>query len=401
MNTLLRDLQYGIRMLRRAPSFAAVAVLTLGLGIGANTAIFTVINAVMLRALPVEHPEQLVTIGDPSRVSSWSNGTPRTDVFSFPLYREIRDHNQVFSSVLGSARIDNLQIAIDGGPEKATGRLVTGNYFETLGVKALIGRTFTGDEDRTPGSDPYLVISYGYWQRRFSGDPAVVGRNVRVKNFPFTIIGVAPPSFFGEVVGQRPDLWAPMMMEPQLEPGRDYLETPNTSTLLLIGRLKPGATIAQARENVNAVVKRALTETLAAKLSGDDRDAMQNGGIKLKVDVEPGAHGLSRLRAQFSGPLVLLMGMVALVLLVACVNVANLMLARSAARQREIAVRLAIGASPWRVARQLLTESILLAFFGGVVGLLIAGWGAAALVQLANRSGSAGSPLVLGIDWNV
>jgi predicted permease len=401
MNSFIRDLQYGLRMFRRAPGFAAVAVLTLALGIGANTAIFTVINAAMLRMLPVEHPEQLVAIGDPSRVGSWSNGTPRTDILSYPLYREIRDHNEVFSSVLASSRLDALRIAIDGGPEKANGRLVTGNYFETLGVQALIGRTFTGEEDRVPGGDPYIVIGYGYWQRRFSGDPSVVGRTVRVNNFPFTIIGVTPPSFFGDVVGSKTDVWAPMMMEPQLMPGRDFLDTPNTSTLLLIARLKPGVTIEQARQNTNAIVKRALTETLATKLSADDRNAIQHGDVKLNVEVTPGGRGLSRLRAEFSGPLLLLMGMVALVLLVACVNVANLMLARSATRQREIAVRLAIGASGWRVARQLLTESVLLAFLGGALGLAFANWGSAALVQLANRSGSTTSPLVLGLDWRV
>ncbi|HEU5453222.1 MAG TPA: ABC transporter permease, partial [Terriglobales bacterium] len=372
------------------------------LGIGANTAIFTVIDAVMLRMLPVDHPEQLVAIGDASRVGSWSNGTPRTDSLSYPLYREIRDHNQSFSSVMAALRPEQMEMAIDGGgAEKAGGRIVTGDYFQTLGVQPLIGRTFTGDEDRVPGGDPYLVISYGYWQRRFSGDPSVIGRTVRVRNFPFTIIGVAPPSFFGDVVGSRPDFWAPMMMEPTLMPGRDFLETPNTSALLLIGRLKPGVTLAQAREDVNAIVRRALTETLAARLSADDRDAISKGLVKLQVPVTPGGHGLSRLRAEFSAPLLLLMGMVALVLLVACVNVANLLLARSTLRQREIAVRLAIGAAPGRVVRQLLTESILLATVGGAMGIVFAQWGAAALVDLTNRRGSLTSPLVLGIDWRV
>lgn len=399
MTNLVQDLRYAVRQLNKKRGFTAVAVVTLALGIGANTAIFTVINAAMFRMLPVEHPEQLVALGDPSRVGSWSNGTPRTDVLSYPLYREIRDHNQVFSSVMGASRLGNLQIAIDGGPEKANGRLVTGNYFATLGVKALIGRTFTGEEDRVPGSDPYIVISYEYWQRRFSGDPSVVGRTVRVKNFPVTIIGVTPASFFGDVVGSKIDVWAPMMMEPQLMPGRDFLDTANISTLLLIGRLKPGVTLDHARQDVNAIVKRALTETLAAKLSADDRNAIQHND--LNVEVTPGGRGLSRLRAEFSGPLLLLMGMVALVLLVACVNVANLMLARSATRQREIAVRLAIGASPWRVARQLLTESVLLALLGGALGLAFASYGSAALVQLANRSGSTTSPLVLGLDWRV
>ncbi|MBV8207566.1 MAG: ABC transporter permease [Acidobacteria bacterium] len=398
MNTLLRDAQYGFRMLRRAPGFALVAVLTLALGIGANTAIFTVVNAVMLRMLPVEHPQELVTIGNPARVTSYSTGTPRADVFSYPLYREVRDHNAVFSSLLATSRVDNLQIEIERGTEKVTGRLVTGNYFETLGVKPLIGRAFTAAEDTAPGGDPFIVISYGYWQRRFSGDPSVIGRTVRLRSFPFTIIGVAPPGFFGEAVGIRPDLWAPMMMEPQLSPGRDFLQTPNISSLLMIGRLKPGVTLEQARSNVNTVVKTALQETLASLMEADDRDAMKSA--QLRVEVSPGGRGLSRLRAQFSAPLLLLMGLVALVLLVACVNVANLMLARSAARQREIAVRLAIGAAPARIVRQLLTESVLLALLGGLVGLVFANWGSAALVQLANRSNT-GSPLVLGLDWRV
>ena len=224
VETCWQDLRFGLRMLRKSPGFTAVAVLTLALGIGANTAIFTVINAVMLRALPVQRPQQLATVGDPAKVHSWGTGTPRTDAFSYPLYRELRDHNDVFSSLLASSNLGNLRIAMEGGPEAVRGRLVTENYFQTLGVELLLGRTFTAVEDRIPGGDPFLVISYGYWQRRFSGDSAVIGRKVRLNNYPFTIIGVAPPGFFGEVVGDRPDLWAPMMMQPQLMPGRDFLE---------------------------------------------------------------------------------------------------------------------------------------------------------------------------------
>src|SRR6267154_2431210 len=304
----LMDVRYALRILRKSPGFAAVAVLTLALGIGANTAIFTVINAVMLRALPVQRPQQLVTVGDPAKVYSWGTGTPRTDAFSYPLYREVRDHNDVFSSLLASSNLGNLRITIEGGPETVRGRLVTENYFQTLGVEALRGRTFMPDENRIPGGDPFLVISYGYWQQRFSGDPTVIGRNVRLNNYPFTIIGVAPPGFFGEVVGDRPDLWAPMMMQSQLMPGRDFLESVNDSALLLMGRLKPGVTIEQARANVNAVVKEALTVTLNTRLSADDRDAMRNR--KIAVEVSAGSRGLSRLRREFSTPLLLLMAMV-------------------------------------------------------------------------------------------
>jgi len=394
---IAKDLRYGLRMLHKNFGFSAVAVITLALGIGANATIFTVIDAVMLRALPVRHPEELVTVGNPARVHSWGTGTPRTDVFSYPLYRELRENNQVFSSLLASSNLGNLRIAMNGGPETASGRLVTENYFETLGVEALLGRTFTADDGRTPGSDPVLVISYGYWRRRFSADPSVIGRKMRLNNYPFTIIGVAPPGFFGEVVGDRPDLWAPMMMQPQLLPGRNLLESVNDAALLLIGRLKPGMTIEQARTNVNEVAKQALTVTLNAGMSSDDRNAMQNA--KIAVEVLPGRRGLSRLRQEFSTPLLLLLGMVALVLLVACVNVANLMLARSEARRQEIAVRVAMGAGPGRIVRQLLTESVLVALIGGALGLLLAQWGSAALVSLANTGDR--RPLSLGLDWRV
>ena len=395
-----QDLRYAVRVLRKSPGFAAAAIATLALGIGANTAIFTVVNALLLRSLPVQDPDRLLVVGNPAFVHSWSTGTPRTDVFSFPLYRELRDGNQVFSSLLAGSRVDNLQITIDGGPEDITGRLVTGNYFETLGVDPFLGRMFTAAEDRAPGADPYAVISFGYWQRRFSADPAVVGRTVRLKNYPFTIVGIAPPGFFGEVVGEQPDVWAPMMMEPALMPGRDFLELSNTQTLVLVGRLKPGVTFGQARANVSVVIRKALTETLASRLSADDRDSVRRGDVTFDVPIASGGRGVSRLRQQFSASLLVLMGIVAVVMVVACVNVANLMLARSAAREREMAVRLALGASRGRIVRQLLTESVLLAMAGGVAGLLLAVWSAEALVQIANRS-VATHPLVLLIDGRV
>jgi len=397
IENFIQDIRYGSRQLVHNPSFAAVAVLTLALGIGANTAIFTVINAVMLRMLPVQEPQQLVVIGDPARVHAWSNGTPRTDLFSYPLYCELRDHNGVFSSVLASSHIGSVQLSTDSSVQKVTGRLVTGNYFQTLGVKPLLGRTFTGEEDHAPGSDPVVVISYAYWRQGFSGEPSVIGRVVRLNNYPFTIIGVAPPGFYGEVVGDHADLWIPIMMEPQVMLGRDFLATPDTSTLLLMGRLRPGVTIGQARDNVNVVVMRALTETLSPRLSADDRNAMK--GRKFAVEVSPGGRGLSSLREEFSSPLLLLMGLVALVLLVACANVANLMLARAAARRREMAVRLATGAGTGRIVRQLLAEAVLLAGIGGALGLVLAHWGAAALAQVTSRESAI--TLALGIDWRI
>ena len=388
-------------MLLRAPGFAVVAILTLALGVGANTAIFTVINAVMLRTLPVKDPQQLVTVGDPSRVNSWSNGTPRTDIISYPVYREIRDHNTVFSSILAASRLDGVRVSLENGGagDEAKPHLVSGNYFETLGLSPAAGRFFTQGEDNTPGEHPVAVIGYSLWQKRFAGDPSVAGRTIWLRNHPFTIVGVAPEGFIGEVVGDRFDLWVPMMMEPLLMPGRDFLQSPNVETLLLIARLKPGVSLEQARANVASVTRQALTETLSSRLSSDDRQAVRDGSVNLSPPLSPGGRGLSRIRAEFSASLLLLMGLVALVLLVACVNVANLLLARSTARRREIAVRLAIGAAPGRVVRQLFTESLLLACVGGAVGLLFAEWGAAALVRLVNQRNPI--PLTLNLDWHV
>jgi len=397
VENFVHDVRFGARMLRKNPGITVVAALTLALGIGANAAIFTVINAVLLRPLAVEHPEQLVAVGDPTRVHAWSNGTPRTASFSYPLYREVRDQNEVFSSLLATSRLDNARIVIDKGAEDLQGRVVSENYFETLGLGALIGRTFTGADGGVPGKDPVAVISYGYWQKRFAGNTAVLETTVRLNGCPMTIIGVTGPKFQGEIAEDQPDIWVPMMMEPQLMSQRPYLENANISALLLVGRLKPGVTIGQAKANLDGLVKRALTGPLDAKLSADDREAVKN--IKVDVQVSEGRRGLSHMRAEFGQPLWLLMGMVGLVLLVACINVANLMLARSAARRKEMAVRLALGAGAGRVIRQLLTESLLLATLGGVLGLLAAKWGAAALVRMAEAGSGVRNRLEL--DWRV
>jgi predicted permease len=385
METLLQDIRYGARMLRAAPAFAAVAVITLALGIGANTAVFSVIDAVMLKMLPIRNPEQLVILGSESRIRGVSHGTPRLDVFSYPLYREVRDGNQVFSGVFASANAGSLNIGLDEpgtNTEKINGRLVTGNYFSVLGVSALVGRNFTAQEDVIRAGDPTIVISYAYWKRRFGFDRSVIGKTVRLNNFPLTIIGVMPPRFSGEIVGDAPDVWIPMMMQLQVMPGRDYLEDPNTSFLQVMARLKPGVTLAQAETHVNVVLRQTLAGAYGARMAADDRRALSRPDQHIALS--RGSNGFSRLRHDFSRPLLLLMTVVSLVLLIACVNVANLLLARASARSREIAVRLAIGAAPQRLLRQLLTESLLLSFLGGVLGLLLAQWGATLLVRLAS-----------------
>ncbi|HKF25868.1 MAG TPA: ABC transporter permease, partial [Candidatus Acidoferrum sp.] len=393
----LQDVKFGTRMLLKNSGFTLVAVLTLALGIGANAAIFTVINAVLLRPLEVQHPEALVAVGDPTRVHAWSTGTPQTNSFSYPLYREVRDHNEVFASLLAASRLDNARIVIEKGAEDLRARVVSENYFETLGVEAWIGRTFTATDGGAPGKDPVAVISYAYWQKRFAKNAAVLGRTVELNGVPMTIIGVTGPKFEGEVVEYQPDLWAPMMMEPQLMPQKAYLQNANISALLLVGRRKPGVTLPQVKANLDELVLRAWTGPLEGMLSADDRSAVRSN--KIDVQVTPGGRGLSQVRAEFGEPLWLLMGMVGLVLVVASINVANLMLARSAARQREMAVRLAVGAGPGRVVRQLLTESLLLAGLGGAVGVLLAKWGAAALVRMAEAGSGVRNRLEL--DWRV
>ena len=383
---ILQDLKFGIRMLLKAPGFTLVAVVTLALGIGANTAIFSVVNSLLLRTLPVRDPEQLAVVGDPSRVHSWSNGSPRSDIFSVPLYREFVANNEVFSSLAATAnlfaRVRIEQNGKDQGMERAGARLVSGNFFETLGVNAALGRTFTADDDKAPGSDPYCVISYSYWRRRFNQDPLIVGKTIRMNGYPLTIIGVAARGFEGEAVGETQDLWVPMMMQPQVQPGRAYLDKVDTSTLILIGRLKPGISVQQANAAMNVTFQRIANSTFKDRFDKDNRDAL----AKLKIDVTSGARGLSSIRGEMQKPLWFLMGIVGLVLLIACVNVANLLLARSSARQTEIAVRLAIGASAARVARQLLTECVLLAGLGGALGLLSSVWATRGLVFLATGS---------------
>jgi predicted permease len=383
MEPLFQDIRYGVRMLRKAPAFTVVAVLTLALGIGANTAIFTVVNALLLKMLPVSQPEQLVVVGDPNRVNGRSTGTPRTDIFSYPLYKELRDHNSVFRGLCAAASDHHIELDAGRGetaPEKITGRMVSGNYFTVLGLQPAAGRLLSESDDTAENANPVAVLSYGYWQRKFALSPSVIGRDLRLNGFPFTIIGVAPAGFEGDVVGEQMALFVPLSMQPEIVRGRHWLIAGNVSWLTLIGRLKPGITAAQAEANLNVVFQQAVQGPYGAALSSDDRTAIRE--THLKIQVAPGGSGVSDLRSDYKVPLLLLMGIVALVLLIACVNIANLLLARASARHREIAIRVAIGANWLRLLRQLLTESILLAFLGGIAGSLLAVWGVRLLVTI-------------------
>jgi predicted permease len=382
METLIQDIRYGLRVLRKSPSFTIIAVLTLALGIGANTAIFSLIDTLLLRMLPVSAPGELVVVGDPARAHSQSLGTPQVDLFSYPLYKDLRDGNHVFTAMIASGEEHQLKVENDRSGEissDALGVLVTGNYFSVLGVNAVMGRMLTPHDDRVPGGHPVAVVSYRFWQQKLSADPGIVGQSLRLNGQPFTVVGIASPDFSGDTVGDNQDVWMPMMMEAQILTGRPWLEDYDASWLRVIGRLKPGMNIDKAAADLNVVFQQTLNGPAKSKIHADDMAALR----KLKIPVVEGGTGFSQLRYAFRSPLLLLMGMVGLVLLIACVNVANLLLARSTARKKEIAVRLSIGASPARLVRQLLTESILLAFTGGAVGLLVARWGSRALLRLS------------------
>jgi predicted permease len=383
MSGLVQDLRYALRQLRKSPGFTAVAVLTLALGIGANTAIFTVVNALLLKMLPVTQPQRLVVVGDPSLPNSRSHGTPRTDIFSYPLYKELRDHNSVFSGLCAAGSEQAIELDAGQGEssaEKVTGRMVSGNYFTVLGLTPAAGRLLSSSDDAAENTNPVAVLSYGFWRRKFALSPSIIGRDIRLNGFPFTIIGVTPAGFDGDVIGEQMALFVPLSMQPKIVRGRRWLNASNVSWLTLIGRLMPNITLAQAEANLNLAFQQAVQGAYGAALPSDDRDAIREA--HMKIHVSPGGGGISELRGDYRGPLLLLMGIVGLVLLIACVNVANLLLARASARNREIAIRLAIGANGLRLLRQLLTESILLSFLGGIAGSLLAVWGVHLLVTI-------------------
>jgi predicted permease len=380
MSNLRQDAVYGLRSLARQPAFAAIVLLILTVGIGANTAIFTLIDALMLRPLPVAHPERLVTFGDPRRTGGLSVGSPRTDLTSYPVYVDLRDQSHTVTGLYATGRTDRLDVVVSRGDEitHPHGRYVSGNFFSVLGVPASVGRTFSDQQDRSPGDDPVVVLSYGYWQRAYAGDRAAIGRTISVNGVPLTIVGVAAPEFTGDVVGQSADLWIPIMMQPVLMPQTTWLTDRGVCWLLLMGRLAPGVTLANARTELVTIATRSMvTHATAANQGSIERNLRES-----PPKVGPGALGFSNYRAAYGAALVTLMVAVALVLLVVCANVANLLLARAVARSREISVRIAIGAGRWRLMQQLLTESILLAAIGSALGLVVAAFASKLLLHL-------------------
>ncbi len=385
---MLQDIRYGVRMLLKRPGFTLIAVLSLALGIGANTAIFSLLDAVLLRTLPVHEPQKLVLFGN-GREQGVTNSFPDQswDLFSYPFYRRVEQSTDVFSGVAGVMSITwtvhgfvNANEA-GGEIEKMQVQLVTGSFFPVMGVNPSLGRVLTDADDQNAGGHPVAVVSYPWWQRRLGGDPSAIGKTITIDNIAYTIVGVAPREFFGTTVGTAPDLWVPLAMEKQMPPMHfDGRKADEFQSLNLIGRLREGVSEEQASSVVNVLFKQWLGG-VESKLSNDKKlQNIQNA----RIELTPMSRGLSTLREQFSLSLKVLMGVVALVLLIASANVANLLLAHGAARSREFAVRMALGAGRLRLVRQLFTESALLALLGGVAGVALAWWGSRLLLLMAS-----------------
>jgi predicted permease len=393
MDTLGRDFRFAFRLMRQTPVVSAVAMLSLALGIGANVAIFNLVNALMLKALPIHEPERLVILQQPP----FEPGRPPGTSFTNPQWEYIRDHQDFFSGVLatGTARFN---LNAGGEARQVAGIYGSGRFFDVLGVTPIIGRTFTTEDDKRKGGKdgPVAILSHAFWQREYGGDRQVLGRTISLDGHPFTIIGVTPPEFFGIEVGRTFDVAIPLGTEPVIRGAESSLDRRSTWWLRMFARLAPGQTIEQADARLRAFHP-GLRE---ATMPQDWRPQDQEQYIRDPLMPGPAATGISGLRTRYSQPLYVLLGIVALVLLVACGNMANLLLAQSTARRRELAIRLSLGASRWLVARQLLIESLLLSLLGAAAGVVLAFWGSRALVNLISTRTAIVS-LDLAMDWRV
>jgi predicted permease len=373
MQTLWQDFRYGFRMLAKNPGFTAIAILTLGLGIGANTAIFSLLNQVLLRRLPVKDPEQLVVLKSPGPKWGhvWSDGDD-SEIFSHPLYKGLAKNTSVFDGVIARFQFE-ASIANRGQTDRGSGELVSGNYFEVLGVRPMLGRLLSPLDDDVQGAHPVVVLSHGYWSQHFASDSNVVNQTLLINNTPMTIVGVAQAGFTGLQVGQAPDLFVPLTMKGQMTPVYNGLDDWNNSFLAVLARVKPELSVERAQAGINLEYPALLEQQAATHHFRAGKKDEQEFRSK-KIVLYPGAQG--RTTAQHdSGPaLKALFVMVALVLLIACTNVANLLLAKGASRQREFAIRSALGATRVQLMRQLMAESFLYATGGGVLGLLIGAW---------------------------
>jgi predicted permease len=371
MQDLWLDIRYGLRVLAKNPGFTSIAILTLALGIGANTAIFSLMNQMLLRRLPVKNPNELVVLYAPGpktgRVSSDGDGN---ESFSYPMYKGLRDAAANVCGILARSSLD-ASLAMRGQTERGRAELVTGNYFDVLGVQPAIGRVFTPDDEKIPGGNTLAVLSYNYWSRRFASDPGVLNKSILVNNIPMTIVGVSRNGFSGVQIGQSPDVFVPMTMAKQLNFDETALTGWNDYWLKVLARRNPGVSNAQATAGINAAYHPLLEQQLPlTSLKDKKRDAF----LAKQIVLQNGARGRNIVQRDAGAPILVLFAMVALVLLIACTNVANLLLARGASRQREFAIRGALGASRGRLIRQLTIESLLCALGGGLLGIVLGSW---------------------------
>jgi predicted permease len=369
MAAILRDFRYSLRTLRKSPVFLAVAVLSLALGIGANTAIFTLIYQLILQPLPVRDPEQLVMLAGRGKHYGGNNGPDR---ISYPMYQEIRDKNQVFSGMFCTYP-GTVSASFQGATELIGADFVSGNYFPVLGIGAAAGRVFTASDDLIQGGHPLAVLSYGYWRTRFGADPGIVGKQIVVNGRSLTIVGVSPAGFDGVEPGRAPQIRIPMTMKDDL-PRYDFSRLNNNRLrwVEVFGRLKAGMTLEKAQAGLQPLFHQILNREVTEKPFAKASPFVKQEFLKMWMEVMPGSKGRSNLRKTYSKPLFALMGIVSLVLLIACSNLANLLIARASARQKEIAVRLALGAGRGSLIRQLLLESLALAAAGGSLGVGLA-----------------------------
>ena len=381
---MLQDLRYALRNLNRTPLFTTVAVLSLALGIGANSAIFTIADQVLLRLLPVRHAGDLVFFTSPGPQNGHVWGE---NMFSYPMFQDFRDHNTVFDGVAARFSIP-LSLSQNNRSERIQAEIVSGTYFEALGLNTILGRGLTADDDHLPGSHPVVVLTYDFWKSRFAANPAVLNQTILLNGRSMTVIGVTAPGYRGFDVASRTDALVSTMMKHEMTPTWNGLNDRRYIWLQLIGRLKPGVTMSQARASLEPYYHGLLIMELQTMKMPSERSRERFAAKPLIF--EPASKGVSDLRGQFTAPLLILFSIVGLLLLIACANVANLLLARAVGRQKEIAVRLAIGASRIRLVRQLVVESLVLSVAGGAIGLLVAWWVSSAVIGLVANSSDLG-----------
>jgi putative ABC transport system permease protein len=372
MTDLWQDLRFGLRMLGKNPGFTAIAVLTLALGIGANTAIFSLINQILLRRLPVPNPTELVVLHDPGPMTGHvSSDGDESESFSFLMYKSLRDSASSLCSMLARYNFE-ASLADHGKTERGLGELVSGNYFEALGVQPAIGRVFSPNDDRVPNGHPLVVLSHSYWSRHFGGDPSVLNKSILINNREMTIVGVASDGFTGVQVGKSPDVFVPLMMASAMTQQRDTLEGWNNYWIKVLARRKPGVSNEQLTAALNTYYHPLLEQQIITINGWNDQK--KKAFLEKKINLTPGSRGRLVAQRDAGDPLIALFAMVALVLLIACTNVANLLLARGATRNREFAIRGALGATRARMMRQLLVESLLCALGSGLLGIVLGSW---------------------------